>query len=257
MKYVKENYNLNVVNQNIRFVRKSLGLKVRTTNQSEFVNAYFIPDLDKYDAIVEGLKYFNKIPKDILKNLDELTTKTKEQIETLKFKQNGLKFLNKKYKVILDYLKEHTEYKIDANNVLAVKSLLGYEEVVELATGQKIINKIPSYDKALVILDALLELDMVQGNKEELNHKLYELYSTKVMQINKKAKANNSDIIDYVKIMYGLNVNAAMISYVRKDKGLQKKRADSRTVEQEKVNRKPKETHYKAIIEAMEHFNMI
>ena len=51
-------------------------------------------------------------------------------------------------------------------------------------------------------------------NKEELNHKLYELYSTKVMQINKKAKANNSDIIDYVKIMYGLNVNAAMISYV-------------------------------------------
>ena len=86
MKYVKENFNLNVVNQNIRFVRKSLGLKVRITNQSEFVNAYFIPDPDKYDAIVEGLNYFNKIPKDILKNLDALTTKTKEQIETLKFK---------------------------------------------------------------------------------------------------------------------------------------------------------------------------
>ena len=66
---------------------------------------------------------------------------------------------------------------------------------------------------------------MIQGNKEKLNHKLYELYSTKVMQINKKAKANNSDIIDYVKIMYGLNVNAAMISYVRKDKGIQKNRS--------------------------------
>ncbi len=75
----------------------------------------------------------------------------------------------------------------------------------------------------LVIPDALLELEMIQGNKEKLNHKLYELYITKVMQINKKAKANNSDIIDYVKIMYGLNVNAAMISYVRKDKGIQKK----------------------------------
>ena len=41
------------------------------------------------------------------------------------------------------------------------------------------------------------------------------------MQINKKAKANNSNIIDYVKTMYGLN-NAAMISYVRKDKGIKK-----------------------------------
>ena len=58
--------------------------------------------------------------------------------------------------------------------------------------------------------------------EEELKHKIYKLYSTKIMQINKKAKANNSDIIDYVKIMYGLNVNAAMISYVRKDKGIQK-----------------------------------
>ena len=57
--------------------------------------------------------------------------------------------------------------------------------------------------------------------------------------------------------MYGLNVNASMISYVIKDKGIQKKRPDSRTVEQENVNRKPKETHYKAIIEVMEHFNMI
>lgn len=51
------------------------------------------------------------------------------------------------------------------------------------------------------------------------------------MRINKKAKANNSDIIDYVKIMYGLNVNAVMISYVRKDKGIQKKCPDSRMVD--------------------------
>ena len=157
------------------------------------------------------------------------------------------------------YLMEqrHTKNTI---NVVIIKirfRILGYEEVVELASGQKIINKIPSYDKALVILDALLELEIIQGDKEELKHKLYELYSTKVMQINKKAKANNSDIIDYVKIMYGLNVNAAMISYVRKDKGIERKRNDCRTVTKENVNRKPKETHYKAIIEAMEHFNMI
>lgn len=77
------------------------------------------------------------------------------------------------------------------------------------------------------------------------------------MRINKKAKANNSDIIDYVKIMYGLNVNAVMISYVRKDKGIQKKCPDSRMVDQENVNRKRNETHYKAIIETMEYFNMI
>lgn len=226
-------------------------------NKSEYVNAYFIPDIDKYNAIVEALKYFNKIPSDILTNLDQLTTKAKEQIEIMKFKQNGLKFLNKKYKVILDYLKEHTDYKIDANNVLAVKSLLGFDEVVELASGQKIINKIPSYDKAVVILDALLELNIIQGDKQELHNKLQELYSTKVMQVNKKGKPNNQDIIDYVKIMYGLNVNNAMISYVRKDKGIQKKRNDSRTVTKNEVNRIPKEKHYKAIVEAMEHFNMI
>ena len=57
------------------------------------------------------------------------------------------------------------------------------------------------------------------------------------MQVNKKGKLNNHDIIDYVKIMYGLNVNNAMISYVRKDKGIQKKRNDSRTVTKNKVNR--------------------
>ena len=39
--------------------------------------------------------------------------------------------------------------------------------------------------------------------------------------------------------MYGLYVNGSMISYVRKDKGLQKKRNDSRTVDIEHVNRKP------------------
>ena len=257
IKYVKDNYALNVNGQNIRFVRRSLGLHVRTMNKSEYVNAYFIPDIDKYNAIVEALKYFNKIPSDILTNLDQLTTKAKEQIELMKFKQNGLKFLNKKYKVILDYLKEHTDYKIDANNVLAIKSLLGFDEVVELASGQKIINKIPSYDKAVVILDALLELNIIQGDKHELSDRLQELYNTKVMHVNKKGKPNNQDIIDYVKIMYGLNVNNAMISYVRKDKGIQMKRNDSRTVTKNKVNRIPKETHYKAIIEAMEHFNMI
>ena len=154
-------------------------------------------------------------------------------------------------------MKEHTDYKIDANNVLAVKSLLGFDEVVELAFGQKIINKIPSYDKAVVILDALLELNITQGDKHELSDRLQELYNTKVMQVNKKGKPNNQDIIDYVKIMYGLNVNNAMISYVRKDKGIQKKRNDSRTVTKNKVNRIPKETHYKAIVEAMEHLNMI
>ena len=58
-------------------------------------------------------------------------------------------------------------------------------------------------------------------------------------------------------IAYGLYVNAAMISYVRKDKGIQKKRNDSRTVTKNKVNRIPKETHYKAIVEAMEYLNMI
>lgn len=57
--------------------------------------------------------------------------------------------------------------------------------------------------------------------------------------------------------MYGLNVNNAMISYVRKDKGIQKKRNDSRTITKNKVNRISKETQYKAIVEAMEHFNMI
>jgi len=57
--------------------------------------------------------------------------------------------------------------------------------------------------------------------------------------------------------MYGLYVNGSMISYVRKDKGLQRKRDDSRTVDIEHVNRKPDESHYKAIVEAMEHFNMI
>ena len=44
---------------------------------------------------------------------------------------------------------------------------------------------------------------------------------------------------------------------LEKTKEYKKKRPDSRTVDKENVNRKPKETHYKAIIEAMEHFNMI
>lgn len=57
--------------------------------------------------------------------------------------------------------------------------------------------------------------------------------------------------------MYGLNVNNAMISYVRKAKGIQKKRNDSRTITKNKVNRISKETQYKVIVEAMEHFNMI
>ena len=35
------------------------------------------------------------------------------------------------------------------------------------------------------------------------------------------------------------------------------KRDDSRTFDIEHVNRKPDETHYKAIVETMEHFNMI
>ena len=48
-----------------------------------------------------------------------------------------------------------------------------------------------------------------------------------------------------------------MISYVREDKGIERKRNDCRTVTKENVNREHKETHYKAIIEAMEHFNMI
>ena len=64
--------------------------------------------------------------------------------------------------------------------------------------------------------------------------------------------------MDYVKIMYGLQyVNASMISYVRKDKGIRKKRNDSITVDIEHVNRKPSEAHYKEIVEEMEHFNMI
>lgn len=42
-----------------------------------------------------------------------------------------------------------------------------------------------------------------------------------------------------------------------KNSTILKKRADSRTVDQENVNRKPKETQYKTIIETMEHFNMI
>lgn len=57
--------------------------------------------------------------------------------------------------------------------------------------------------------------------------------------------------------MYGLYVNGSMISYVRKDKGLQRKRDDSRIVDIEHVNRKTDESHYKVIVEAMEHFNMI
>ncbi len=80
---------------------------------------------------------------------------------------------------------------------------------------------------------------MVEGNPEELHLKLYELYNTKVLQANKKTRATNTDIIEYIKIMYGLYVNGSMISYVRKDKGLQKKRNDSRTVDIEHVNRKP------------------
>ena len=62
---------------------------------------------------------------------------------------------------------------------------------------------------------------MVEGNPEEIQLKLYELYNTKVLQVNKKTKATNTDIIEYIKIMYGLYVNESMISYVRKDKGLQ------------------------------------
>ena len=67
-------------------------------------------------------------------------------------------------------------------------NILGFEEVVELASGQKIINKIPSYDKAVVILDALLELNIIQGDKNELSDRLRELYTTKVMQVNIKRK---------------------------------------------------------------------
>lgn len=130
IEYIKKKYHYTVTGQNIRFVRKSLELQVRCLNKSEYITAQYIPSIDKFDAIVEALKGLNKIPSNVLENLDELSNVAKKQIETVNLNQKGLKYYNDKYKNILRYIKETYQLKVDANNVLAVKSLLGYGEII-------------------------------------------------------------------------------------------------------------------------------
>ena len=77
------------------------------------------------------------------------------------------------------------------------------------------------------------------------------------LNIKKKKRITNNDIVDYVKVINGFTISIPMISYVRKKLGITVKREDSRTVDAEKVNRIPNEKQYQAIVDAMNHFKMI
>ena len=257
IEYVKEKYNFSVSGQNIRFVRKSLGLQVRTLNKSEYVTAQNVPSIERFDAIVEALLEYKIIPSNILNDLDSLIENAKKNIDIIYAQQKGLKYYNSKFKNLLSYIKENFCIKVDANNVLAVKSLLGFEDVVELSNGQKLVTKIPPYDKAIIILKTLLQFNMINGNEEELSLKLKSIYDNMISNVNKKKRVTNSDIVDYVKVINGFTISIPMISYVRKKLGIIIKRKDSRTVEADKVNRIPSEKQYQAILDAMKHFKLL
>lgn len=257
IKFVKDKYNFTVTGQNIRYTRKCLGLQVRTMNKTGYITAYYVPTHERFDAIVDALISLDFMTSHEKENLDERIIEAKKNIEILLTKQKGLKYLNEKYKTLLSYIKENYQIKVDANNIVAVKSLLGFEEPFEFSNGQKVVNKIPSYDKSIIILKVLLDFKIILGDERELSKRLQSIYDDMTSNTKKRKKATNNDIIDYVKIMYGLTINNPMISYVRKENGILVKRTDSRTVESNKVDRIPKEEQYNAIVEAMKHFKLI
>lgn len=119
------------------------------------------------------------------------------------------------------------------------------------------VTKIPSFEKAKIILKTLLKYKHISGNEEELLNRITSIYDDISNNTKRKGRVTNPDIVDYIKIMYGFTISLPMIFYVRKDLGIVVKREDARTVDANKVNRIPSKEQYDAIVDAMKHFKLI
>ena len=253
--YVMEHYNLKVYAQIIRFVKRELGMYVRKVGNTDTIEYNYHISHEKWDAVVDALKHYELIPSDILANLDELNKKAYEKLDILNTEIRANKKETELDKFVFEIRRE-TGLKITARNVLIVKDMLGIEKsIIKSTSGQSLSIRIPVYEKAKPILEKLIR-ENNYPNADELRKEL-DLSYEKLKKAYKRKHANNNDVIDYVKIKYGMTVNPSMISYVRDKLGICVKTKDRRYDPTQKNKRVPNLDQYNAIIEAMNVYGMI